>query len=182
MADSDQKARGHFGYRLMLWEYALQDRLHIDPPEPHLAKVSITPGMTVVDWGCGPGRFVVPVARMVGDAGRVYAIDIQPLAIEAVRRRAAKAGLRNVTPLLIDSYTAPLETGVADVVLLLDAFHGIGNRSALLKEIRRVLKPGGLLFMDPGHMPLVKTVEAIEGTGLFRIAKTDGKHMTLKPV
>jgi ubiquinone/menaquinone biosynthesis C-methylase UbiE len=182
VADVVRRPSGSFGYRLMLWEYALRDRLHVDPPEPHLAIVPLREGMTVVDWGCGPGRFDVPLARRVGANGRVYAVDIQPLAIAAVRRRVAKAGIANVTPVLSEPYSAPLPDAITDVVIFLDAFHAIGDRTALLREMRRVLKPGGLLYMDPGHMPMAQARAAIEASGAFTISRSEGKHLFLTPV
>ncbi|NPV09257.1 MAG: class I SAM-dependent methyltransferase [Anaerolineae bacterium] len=169
-------------YRLMLWQYRLQDLLHLDPPEPHLAQAPIRPGMTVVDYGCGPGRYAVPLAQRVGPSGKVYAVDIQPLAIEAVRKRIARAGLANVEPILVDSYRTPIAADSVDLVVLLDTFHAIGDRPALLQEIHRLLKPDGLLFMDPGHMPMAEAREAVEGSGLFRVKQTDGKHMLVEPM
>jgi 2-polyprenyl-3-methyl-5-hydroxy-6-metoxy-1,4-benzoquinol methylase len=48
-------------------------------------KFGIKEGMTVVDYGCGPGRYAVKFAELVGDNGRVYAVDIHELAIAAVK-------------------------------------------------------------------------------------------------
>lgn len=173
---------GTFGYRLMLLEYRLMDRLHLDPPEAHLAMVRIAPGMTVVDYGCGPGRFLPALAERVGPAGKVYAVDVQPLGVQAARERVTRAGLANIEVVLADGYRSGIPSGCADVVLLLDAFHAIEDRPALLAEIRRLLKPDGRLFMDPGHMPYSAAKEAVRATGRFRLVKSRGTHMLWKTV
>ncbi len=65
-------------FRLMSLEYRFKSLL--SPPEKVLNEAGIRKGSVVVDYGCGPGRYTIPVARMVGKEGRVYAIDIHPLA------------------------------------------------------------------------------------------------------
>lgn len=169
-------------YRLMLLEYRLRDLLRIDPPEPHLAKAPIAAGMTVVDYGCGPGRFLPPLAGKVGPAGKVYAVDIQPLAVQAALDRATRFGLENVEVVLAEGYSSPIPSSCADLVLMLDVFHGIEDRRALLAEIHRLLKPDGRLFMDPGHMALSAATEAVDATGLFRLVKAEGKYILWSPI
>jgi ubiquinone/menaquinone biosynthesis C-methylase UbiE len=170
-----------WAYRLMIWTLSLMDFVRAGRPEAHLAKAPLRAGMTVVDWGCGPGRYVIPAARIVGSEGKVYAVDIQPEAIEIVSDRAARASLTNVETMLIDSYTAPIASASVDLVLNLDAFHGISDRPALLREIHRLLKPDGRLFMDPGHMPMGRAREIVDGTGLFSVVEQSGNDLLLVP-
>jgi ubiquinone/menaquinone biosynthesis C-methylase UbiE len=108
--------------------------------------------MTAVDYACGPGHYIIPMAEKVGPDGRVYAVDIQPLTMESVQKKAARKGLKNITTVLVDSYDTGLPAAVADIVVFLDAFHMVAEPEALLREIHRLLKPQGLLFMDPGHL------------------------------
>lgn len=171
----------NWAYRMMVWSMDLMDVLRISSPATHLMKSPIKSGMTVVDWGCGPGRYSIPAAKVVGASGKVIAVDVQGQAIRIVRDKAAKASLTNVDALQIDSYPTPIPTASADLVLLLDAFHGVGDRPALLAEIRRVLKPGGYLFMDPGHMELSAAREIVERTGFFGMVKSEGRDMLLAP-
>ncbi len=56
----------------------------------------LQPGMTVVDYGCGPGRYTERFARLVGETGVVYAVDIHEMAIETIRRKAGKYAWRNM--------------------------------------------------------------------------------------
>ncbi len=66
---------------------------------PHVAKrvtrFGIGEGMTVVDYGCGPGRYTIALAGLVGEKGKVYALDIHELAVETVKKRIAKRRLRD---------------------------------------------------------------------------------------
>src|SRR5512137_124589 len=76
-------------FRLMLLLFVIIDFFY-----PHVARrakrFGIIEGMTVVDYGCGPGRYTVNFAALVGEKGRVYALDIHDLAVETVKKRTAK--------------------------------------------------------------------------------------------
>ena len=111
-----------------------------------LEEAGLQPGMTVVDYGCGPGLVTLQAAEVVGSAGKVYALDIHEGMVSLVRSRAAEAGLANVTALLNDGPEAPLPDGVADAVTCTLVFHyrepGL-ERQALAADLARLLKPGG---------------------------------------
>ncbi len=172
------KPMPNIAFRLMDWIMSLQSAypghrrgdIHLIP----LAK-----GMTVVDYACGPGYFTIPLAEAVRPEGRVYAVDIQPLAMETVRRKAERRGLKNITTVLVDSYNTALPAGIADIVVFLDTYHMVEDPEALLKEVHRLLKPDGRLFMDPGHMPTSPVLARVEKTGLFKLIKLEGNKMLL---
>jgi len=63
-----------------------------------ISKFGIKEGMTVVDYGCGPGRYTVKFAELVGENGKVYAVDIHELAIEAVKKKISMNNLSNIEP------------------------------------------------------------------------------------
>src|SRR5512136_2727045 len=85
-------------FRMMSLFFDVIDFFH-----PHVAKrakrFGITRGMTVVDYGCGPGRYTINFAALVGETGKVYALDIHDLAVETVKKRIAKRNLTNVQPI-----------------------------------------------------------------------------------
>jgi len=93
----------------------------------------IQPGMTVVDYGCGPGRYATRFAHLVGDNGRVFAVDIHELAIEGVKKRIQKQGLKTITPILAKGYDSGIPDGTADIVCAIDMFFKITDPSAFLK-------------------------------------------------
>ncbi|MCD6194515.1 MAG: class I SAM-dependent methyltransferase [Candidatus Aminicenantes bacterium] len=106
-------------------------------------------GDVILDYGCGIGFNTIPAAEIVGKDGMVCALDIHPLAIKPVEKEIRKKGLKNVKTILSD-----LDTGLSnesvDIVLLYNVLPMIKNRSALIKELYRVLKPGGVLSVKSG--------------------------------
>lgn len=174
--DNRLKPMSNLAFRLMAWVMAVWDTF-LRHPEQDLRKAPLKKGMTVVDYACGPGHYTIPMAERVGPRGRVYAVDIQPLAMETVKKKAARHGLENITTVQVDSYHTGLPAAQADIVVFLDAFHMIEDPEALLGEIHRLLKPEGLLFMDPGHLKAPPVLRRIERIGRFRRVWLDGNHM-----
>lgn len=156
----------------MALSYRLRDAR--TPRAPILAEAGIQPGDTVLDFGCGPGSYVSDAARAAGAEGRVYALDIHPLAVRMAAERARKAGFTNVSTIESDVATG-LDTGSVDTVLLYDVLHGLEEPAAVLKELHRVLKPGGSLSVHDHHLDHTTLTDAIQGTGLFRLAQ-QGRH------
>jgi SAM-dependent methyltransferase len=143
-----------------------------------LKKIPLKEGMTVVDYGCGPGRFTIPVAKLT--KGKVFAVDINPIFIKTVKKRAARAGL-NIEAILGDSYNTGIQGSSIDLVLLIDTLHAIKHRNALFQEIHRILRQGGRIFMDPGHLKISSAKEIVESSGLFTIVECRGKDMLTAP-
>jgi ubiquinone/menaquinone biosynthesis C-methylase UbiE len=137
----------------------------------------IEAGMTVVDYGCGPGRYTVGFARLAGPSGRVYALDIQDLAVEAVRRRCARDGLGNVVPVLVRGYDSGLPGGLADRVCAIDMFFSVRRPGDFLAEVARLLKPEGLLILDDGHQSRATTRRKLEASGLFETIEETRDHL-----
>jgi len=102
------KSMSDIGFKGMIWMYKFIDLFW--NPGKRLNKVPLKKGMTVVDYGCGPGRYTLPAARLVGPKGKVFAVDIQPLAIKTVKGKVACESLTNIEAILIDSYN----TGIKD--------------------------------------------------------------------
>lgn len=146
----------------------------LSPPERMLREVDIRPGFQVLDYGCGPGAYIPDVAQRVGPSGRVYALDIHPLALERVKTLARRRQLANVETICSDCQTG-LPADSLDVVLLYDIFHMLSESDAVLAELHRVLKPGGTLSFSDPHMPEADILAGVTRGGLFKLA-----HKTLK--
>jgi len=102
----------HLAFHLMSMEFRLRDSLR--PPIKILKEAGMHSGMTVLDFGCGPGGFSVAAARLVGRKGRVYALDIHPLAIRWIQCRAAREHLDNIQTIFGTSMTeVPGETEIS---------------------------------------------------------------------
>ena len=166
-------------YRLNIWSYKFIDLLW--NPQRRLKDIPLKEGMAVVDYGCGPGRYTLPIAKVVGPKGKIFAVDIQPLAISTVKEKAARESLMNIETILVDSYNTGIQNSSIDLVLLVDTFHQIKDYGALFREIHRILKRGGILFMNPGHMKLSKAQEIVKSAGIFTIVECRGKDMLVAP-
>jgi ubiquinone/menaquinone biosynthesis C-methylase UbiE len=137
-------------------------------------------GATVVDYGCGPGRYTVRFARIVGPKGTVYAVDIQELAVAMVAKKAARAGLGNVVPILARGYRSRLPDHVADVVCALDMFFGIREPTEFLRELHRITKPDGILLLDDGHQARDVTKAKVEASRLWLLSLETSDHLVYR--
>jgi len=130
-------------------------RIFLDPAK--LAAAFAGPGMTVVEPGPGMGFFTLPLARAIGPSGRIIAVDIQPKMLEALRRRAARAGLaERIDTMLAQPHSLGLSAlaGTADLVWAFAVVHEMPDAQRFFPEAADVLKPGGrLLLAEPqGHV------------------------------
>jgi SAM-dependent methyltransferase len=137
---------------------------------PVLDRVGIRPGERVLELGPGPGMFTVEAARRVGPEGRLVAVDIQPKMIAQVEKRVREAGLTNVETHVADAYYLPLDDASVDRAFLVTVLPEIPDQSRALAELRRVLKPGGLLsiteeFADPDYPFAFETVRRVGAAG-----------------
>ena len=146
-----------------------------------LDRVPVKPGMKILDYGCGIGSYTIPLAKMVGSEGRIFAVDIQPLAIKAVEEKASKRGLTNVEAMLVDSYDTGIEESSVDLVLIIDTIHRIDDRDAMFQEMHKILKQDGLLFLDKGHVDDSEIKEIVGNTNLFSIAEDREREVMLTP-
>ena len=112
-------------------------------PEAVVAALGLRPGQTACDVGAGPGYFTLRLARAVGPGGRVFAVDVEPKILDALRERLAAAKVRNVTPVLALADDALLPPAACDVVLIVDTYHHFPERPAYLRRLSAALKPGG---------------------------------------
>jgi cyclopropane fatty-acyl-phospholipid synthase-like methyltransferase len=115
------------------------ERLHINQVMDALA---IASGKTVADIGAGSGWFTVRAARRVADTGIVYAVDINPEAVQYIDERVKKEGLHNVKTILSKPDDPELPANSVDSVLLLKTYHEVANPVALLRNLRPSLRPG----------------------------------------
>ena len=150
--------------------------------EKRISKFGIKEGFTVVDYGCGPGRYIEPVSRLVGEKGKVYAADIHELAIKTVRKKIDKRNLRNVEPVLINGYSCGINDRTADVIYVLDTFHMVKDTDQFLKELHRIIKKDGFLIIDEGHQSRDKAKIKIESSKVWNIVEESKDHLKCNPV
>ena len=114
-------------------------------PTEVVTSLNLREGDVIADIGTGSGYFVPYLARSVGSAGHVYAIDIQPEMLAFVQRKVAELDLTNVTTVLSQEADTRLDGESVDLAFMVDVYHELGSPAALLSNIRAVLKPGGRL-------------------------------------
>ncbi len=162
----------------MALQMGIRDRLK--PRLPYVEEAGVEAGKSVLDFGCGPGSYVVPAAQLAGASGRVYALDVQPAALTMTMARAARAGLTNVESILSDRDTG-LPDGSVDVVLLYDIYHELAYPATILAELHRVLKVSGVLSSHDHHLKKAVLKQSIESSGLFRMTKAGALTLTFAP-
>jgi ubiquinone/menaquinone biosynthesis C-methylase UbiE len=136
----------------------------------------IEPGQNVLDLGCGPGTFSIAMAKMVGESGKVIAVDVQEEMLQIVRKKAAQQGLESI---IFTHKSDPDRIGLSEKVDFALAFymvHEVPDAEAFLKEIASVLKPKGkLLIVEPKmHVSAAafdKTIEVARQAGLSPISE-----------
>ena len=111
-----------------------------------ISHMDLRPGMKVLDFGCGPGRLTIPIARQVGPTGCVNAFDIQAAMLERVRTKAALENLDNIVPTQGAAGEGKLGYNTFDRALLVTVLGEIPDRKTLMKEIFDSLSQG------PGYL------------------------------
>lgn len=149
---------------------------------PLLDRIGIRPGERVLELGPGPGAFTVAAAQRAEPGGSLVAVDIQPAMIAAVERRVQQVGLTNVETRVAGAHDLPLDSESVDRAFLVTVLGEIPDRQRALAELRRVLKPGGILsiteqFLDPDY-PLAATVIRWADEAGFKLSERYGNWWT----
>ena len=112
-------------------------------PDQIMDAMGIADASVVADIGAGSGWFTIRLARRVGPQGLVYAEDVQKEMINAILRRVSREGLANVRPVLGLKNDPRLPENSLDAALMVDTYHEMDNRVAILSSLARALKPQG---------------------------------------
>ncbi len=111
-----------------------------------LAPLALAPGQIALDLGCGPGYVAAQIARLVGPSGHVHALDVNAEFIARARAVAAEAGVaERVTLHHLTGERFPLADASCDRALAKNVLEYVPSADATLRELHRVLKPGGTL-------------------------------------
>ncbi len=143
-----------------------------EDPERMLRGI-VRQGMTVLEPGCGMGYFTIPMARMVGENGKILAVDIQPKMLSALKRRALKAGLSGrieIRQAAVGSLGLEDLASRVDLVVAIHMVHEVADQESFLRQTWNVLKPNGrLLLVEPqfhvSQKEMKKTVSLARAVG-----------------
>jgi len=160
-------------------ESALRGKLW--PVEEIIERSGIEKGMTVLELGCGPGVHTIEFAKAIGEKGKLYAVDMQSKMISRLKEKLSKPEykcLSNIEMKVANAYDIPFSDETIDLVVMVGVLGEIPDKNRALKEIRRVLKLGGILaisenLIDPDY-PLKKTTSDYCEQGGYQLVKTNG--------
>lgn len=131
----------------------------------HILMPFITPGMRILDFGCAMGYFSLPMARLTGEAGKVYCVDIQERMLTRLLKRARKENLMHIieTRLAGQEDVAAGLAGKIDFTLLFAVVHEVPDPVDLFRMLARLIRPAGrILFAEPkGHVSEEKFLHSI---------------------
>lgn len=157
-------------------------------PKKTLRGADIRPGQTVLEVGCGTGFFTIPAAEMIGDHGKLIAMEPLSEFVDVVKKRVRDAGLKNVEILRRDALDTRLDRASVDVVLLFGVvpFPTLPLK-VLLPEMHRVLRLDGVLavwlFPTSAGVPssilrsgLFAAAGRKNGVYLYRRAQRPARH------
>lgn len=125
-----------------------------------ISQLGIKERMVIADLGCGSGYFAIPMARLMGNTGKVYAVDVLTAPLEAVKSQSKLYGLVNVETVRANVEVVggtKIPDHRADLVVLANILFQCPDRSAVFTEAKRILAPGGkITVIDwiPNNMPL----------------------------
>jgi len=136
-------------------------------PYKLLKAAGLKPGQKVLEVGCGPGFFTIPAAKIVGKEGFIYAVDVHPLAIERVKEKIEREGVKNVKPILANAADTGLPDRSTDLVFLFGLRYIAGGLGNVIPEIQRILKPGGVLSFEKTRRSEKKLIEEVERGGFI---------------
>jgi ubiquinone/menaquinone biosynthesis C-methylase UbiE len=162
--------------------YPYAQRRLLDIPLPLLTRrrldVLLQPraGEDMLEIGPGTGLQSLHVAPQLGVGGRLAVVDVQQEMLEHVLARAAGRSIGNIQPYRADARSLPFAGSQFDAAYLVTVLGEIPGRLAALRELRRVLKPGGRLvvgeFADRHHVPLGTLVTLANDAGLHLVRRT----------
>ena len=164
-------------FRLMTLSLKFRDLFK--PPRKVLQEANIKTGDSVLDFGCGPGSYSLAAARLVGNKGKVYSLDIHPMAIKSVRRRAIRHGLNTIEPVFPEGDTG-IPDKCLDVILLYDVFHEFDEPGKTLAEMHRMLKDDGIISLHDHHLQEEEIISDLTRGSYFKLARKDQMTYTFK--
>lgn len=140
-------------------------------PYKLLNAAGLEEGQKALEVGCGPGFFTIPAARIVGDEGHVYAIDIHQRAIARVKEKIDIESLKNVTTMCINASNTGLPGESLDLAFLFGLRYIAGGLENVISELHRVLTPGGILSFEKTRGSEAALIEEVERGGFIYTEK-----------
>jgi len=123
-----------------------------------LVQAGLAPGMRVADFGCGVGAVTQVLAEMVGPTGHVTGVDVSSDQLKQAERRCRDAGLHNVSFVESSATRTELPRASFDLVYCRFLLLHLTDPPACIREMRAILKPGGMLVVEDGDLTAAHSV------------------------
>ena len=166
------KPMSDFHFKFMCFLFKIRDCLF--SRKKIIEEIRIKPKYKILDYGAGSGSYIIVAAEKLGEEGLVYALDIHPLSLELITKKAAKKGIKNIKTILSDCKTG-LNDNSLDIAFMHDIYHDLTEPNEILVELHRVLKPDGILSFNDHHIKGNKAVNELEKNGLFKLVRKSRK-------
>jgi ubiquinone/menaquinone biosynthesis C-methylase UbiE len=118
-------------------------REHEEQPQLVIGALGIKPGQTIADLGAGSGYYSFRIAPLVGPTGKVLAIDIEPVMLEAIEQRARREHVVNIATVRGSAQDPNLAPHSVDLLFMVDVYHELEYPYEMMTKVRAALKPGG---------------------------------------
>ena len=118
--------------------------------------------------------YITPLAKIVGETGKIFALDIHPLAVQKVQRIASVKKIPNIETIQSDCHTGLPDESI-DIVLLYDILHELSKPEKIFKELHRILKTDGTLSCSDHHLGDSEIKSKVTNSGLFKLKKKGQK-------
>jgi ubiquinone/menaquinone biosynthesis C-methylase UbiE len=118
-----------------------------EQPKQLLKLLELKEGMTVADVGAGSGYHAARMAVLVGNKGKVHAVDIQPEMLALIKAKAKEQKLENIDPVLGTETDPKLPKASCDLIMLVDVYHELSHPYEMTANMLTALKPGGRIVL-----------------------------------
>lgn len=163
-----------------------ESRRKILPPEKTLISLGLHEGDIMADIGCGIGYFTIPASMLVGNSGKILAMDISPEMLKEVQMKIEENNISNIETVITEENDLKIENDKVSFAFISFVLHESDNRENFLKEIKRIISPKGRIaiiewkkvnseFGPPADHRLdeVVSVELLHNTGFTNISSVD---------
>ncbi len=156
--------------RVEPWESRVNER---QPPDIVMDAVGVKSGMVIGEVGAGRGRYTVHLSDRVGEAGKIFANDIDAEALEFLQERFKRVGITNVETVLGDVEDPRFPEKSLDMIFMVWVYHMVESPVPLLKSFGSSLKPGASVVMvEPPPEEIQREVDEMSANGNERVLPT----------
>ena len=164
--------------------FPFSQRVFLDLPRPFMRRQTLSdnlapvPGERVLEIGPGTGYYSLHVARSIAPGGQLDVLDLQPSMLDELMRRASDHGIGGIVATQGDARDLPYPDATFDAAFLVATLGEIPDQDQALRELRRVLAPGGRLVVGEGqpdpHMLSIDALRTIAEAADLRFERSDG--------